>query len=229
MTKHSNPFVIPQDVQSKVDEIMARNRARFGGWKMEADGDAGADSGTDGSDGDQGGTDADADVDSLGDAGKQALDRMKADRKAAEARAKAAEAELEKLRNASKTEQERAVDAARKEGASEAAQKANERLIRAETKAIAATAKFHDPGDVIAQLGSQLADIEVDDEGEVDAKALKALVDRLAKDKPYLVNAGTGTASASDAGIGTTGTAGRVEVAPGVDRMRAAYANSPTK
>lgn len=174
-------------------------------------------------------TSTDEGTEALGDAGKQALDRMKADKKAAEARAKAAEAELDKLRNASKSEQEKAIDAARKEGESEATTRANDRLVRAEAKVLAATAKFRDPSDVIAQLGGQLKEIEVDGDGEVDAKALKALVDKLAKDKPYLIDSGDSTASASDAGIGTTGSTTRVEVAPGVDRMRAAYANSPTK
>ena len=228
MTKR-NPFVIPDDIQSKVDAIMARNRARFAGWKMEAEGDGEA-GGSDGAAEESGDQAEQTDgEDALGDAGKQALARMKAEREDAKRRAKAAETELEKLRNASKTEQEKAIDAARKEGASEASQRANERLIRAEAKVLAATAKFRDPSDVIAQLGSQLTAIEVDDEGEVDSKALKALVDKLAKDKPYLVNSGDGTASASDAGIGTTGGGTRVEVAPGVDRMRAAYANSSSK
>lgn len=147
--------------------------------------------------------------DGLGDAGKQALDRMKQERKAAESRAKAAEAELEKLRNASKSEQERAVDAARKEGESEATKRANDRLLKAEAKALAAAAKFRDSGDVIAQLGSSLSQVPVDEDGEVDIKALKALVDGLAKDKPYLINSGDGSASAADAGIGVTGSSGK--------------------
>jgi len=228
--KQHNPFTIPQDVQSKVDEIMARNRARFAGWTMMAEGEGGEAGGDEGQ-GESGSSDGGEDegTETLGDAGKQALDRMKAEREDAKRRAKAAETELEKLRNASKSEQEKAVDAARKEGAAEAAQRANDRLIKAEAKALAATAKFRDPSDVIAQLGGRLGEIAVDDDGEVDAKALKALVDDLAKSKPYLVDSGTGTASASDAGIGTTGSKGSADVGPGVDRMRHAYANSPTK
>ena len=228
-----NPFVMPESIQSTVDEIMARNRALFGGWSMEADGDGG-----DAGDGDQGGNGGDdgagdgddAAAAALGDAGKQALDRMKAEREEAKRRAKAAEAELEKLRNASKSEQEKAIDAARKEGESEATKRANDRLIRAEAKVLAATAKFRDPSDVIAQLGSSLAEIEVDDNGEVDGKALKALVDGLAKSKPYLIDAGDGAGSASDAGIGTTGSGGRTTTAtPGLGRLRVAYEQSATK
>lgn len=162
----------------------------------------------------------------LGDAGKQAIDRMKAEREEAKRRAKAAEAELEKLRNASKTDQEKAVDAARKEGESEAIKRANDRIIRAEAKTLAASAKFRDPGDVIAQLGSQLADITVDEDGEVDQKALKALVDALAKSKPYLIDTGSTTATAADAGIGTTGSTTKPDPGPGRARLASAYAGT---
>lgn len=216
-------IAIPDEILAQVDAIMANARARFGhdAFRMEDDGAGGdgdaADSGDDGGDSD------DADAAALGDKGKQALDRMKADRKAAEARAKAAEAELEKLRNASKSEQEKAIDAARKEGESEATKRANTKLVRAEAKALAAATKFRDPGDVIAQLGNQLVDITVDEDGEVDQKALKSLVDGLAKSKPYLLDTGTTTATAADAGIGTTGTTTKPDPGPGRARLASAY------
>jgi hypothetical protein len=162
----------------------------------------------------------------LGDAGKQALDRMKAERNAERKRAAAAEAELDKLRNASKSEQEKAIDAARKEGESEATKRANTRLVRAEARALAAAAKFRDPGDVIAQLGDRLGGITVDDDGEVDQKALKGLVDDLAKAKPYLVDTGATTATAAEVGLGTTG---RTTEAPGPGRARLAAAYAAAK
>lgn len=214
--KQHNPFVIPNDIQAKVDEIMARNRARFAGWSMEDEGDPS---------GDPDPTDPKGDPDpdpALGDAGKQAIDRMKSERNAERKRAASAEAELEKLRNAGQTEQEKAVAAARKEGESEATKRANDRLVRAEAKAVAAGAKFRDPSDAIAQLGSQLAEIAVDEDGEVDQAALKALVDKLAKGKPYLVDTGSTTATAADAGIGTTGTTTPTDPGPGRSRLRAA-------
>ena len=168
-------------------------------------------------------------TETLGDAGKQALDRMKADRNNARRELAEARAELENLRKASLSDQERAVEEARKEGESEATKRANDRIRKAETKALAATAKFRDPADAIAQLGKSLDEVPVDDDGEIDQQALKALIDDLAKRKPYLVDSGEQTATASDAGIGTRGDGGRADVGPGVDRMRFAYANSPTK
>src|SRR3954468_8968302 len=53
----------------------------------------------------------------LGDAGKRALDAMKAERNAAVTAAKAAERQLEELRAASLSETEKAIAAARKAGA----------------------------------------------------------------------------------------------------------------
>lgn len=217
--QNPNPFITP-DIQSKVDEIMARNRALYSGWTMEADGAGDGDG--EGGDG-QGAGDGDESGESqLGDAGKKAIDRMKADKRAAERRAAAAEAELEKIRTEGLSEQEKAVALARKEGETEATTKANARLVRAEAKALAAAAKFRDAGDVIAQLGDKLSGITVDEDGEVDQAALKALVDDLAKNKPYLVDSGTTTATAADAGIGTTGTKQPSDPGPGRNRIRAA-------
>lgn len=95
----------------------------------------------------------------------------------------------DKALEAAKSEQEKAVDAARKEGESAAAERANTRLINAEVRALAATAKFHDPTDAIAQLrgAGKLDGIKVDDEGSPDVDAIKGLLDDLAKAKPYLV------------------------------------------
>ncbi len=216
--QHLNPFITP-DISAKVDEIMASARARFGHnlFRMEVEGGDGGDGG----DADAGNDDG-ADDATLGDAGKKAIDRMKADKRAAERRAAAAEAELEKVRTAGLSEQEKAVALARKEGETEATTKANARLVRAEAKALAAGAKFRDPGDVLAQLGDQLSGITVDEEGEVDQKALKALVDDLVKSKPYLIDTGTTTATAADAGIGTTGTKTPSDPGPGRSRIRAA-------
>ena len=70
----------------------------------------------------------------LGDAGKRALDAMKAERNAAIAASKAAERELEQLRTASLSENERAIAAARKAGADEVTERLHARVRRAETK-----------------------------------------------------------------------------------------------
>ena len=70
----------------------------------------------------------------LGDAGKRALDAMKAERNAALAASKAAERELEQLRTATLSESEKAIAAARKAGADEVTERLHARVRRAEVK-----------------------------------------------------------------------------------------------
>jgi hypothetical protein len=74
------------------------------------------------------------DASGLGDAGKRALDAMKAERNAAIAASKAAERELEQLRTASLSESDKAIAAARKAGADEVTERLHARVRRAETK-----------------------------------------------------------------------------------------------
>ena len=70
----------------------------------------------------------------LGDAGKRALDAMKAERNAAIAASKAAERELEQLRTATLSDSEKAIAAARKAGADEVTERLHARVRRAEVK-----------------------------------------------------------------------------------------------
>lgn len=122
----------------------------------------------------------------LGDAGKKALAQERAARKAAEKdakRAKDLEAELSKLREDQMSEQERAVNQARKEGAAEALAEANKRIARSEAKALA-TGKTRDP-DVAVQLLGDLSQFVTDD-GDVDTDAMSAALDELVKEKEYL-------------------------------------------
>jgi hypothetical protein len=98
----------------------------------------------------------------------------------------AAAKRLEELEAASKSDLERAVDAARKEGAQAATQTANARLVKAEARALAASAKFRDPSDAVAFLGD-LSSVKVDSEGSVDTTALERALADLAKAKPYLL------------------------------------------
>src|SRR5690242_13845637 len=74
------------------------------------------------------------DASGLGDAGKRALDAMKAELNAAVAAAKAAERELEELRAASLSETDKAIAAARKAGADEVTERLHARVRRSETK-----------------------------------------------------------------------------------------------
>lgn len=131
--------------------------------------------------------DTDIGAEDLGDAGKKALDAMKAKWKTERDTARAATAELARLKaeaeSRGKPADEQAIDAARREAAAEATGKANERIVRTEIRA-AAKGKLADPNDAFQFIN--VADIEVDDEGNVDTDALdEAVADLLAR-KPYL-------------------------------------------
>ena len=120
--------------------------------------------------------------DQLGDPGKRALQAERDARAAAEREAKTAKEELAKLQNATKTEHERALDAARKEGHTEALKKAAPLVVRLAAEAEAAT-KLADP-DAVAMLGD--LNRFVGDDGSVDRKGLSSAIDELVKEKPYL-------------------------------------------
>ncbi|MFC5676064.1 hypothetical protein [Aeromicrobium endophyticum] len=210
------------DVPLFVDK---HGRARYpiGGGSEDGGGDGGDAGSDDGSGGDGG------DDEKLGDAGKKALQEERDARKAAEKRAKRAEDAAEALRNRDKSEDEKKLDEAKKAGRAEADAANNSRLVKAELRALAATAKMRDPRDAIAQLGGDLEDIEVDD-GEVDSKALQKLLDDLKKNKAYLFDDGKSTTTHQDAGIGGTGGDGAPTVAPGRARIKSAIAaTSKTK
>lgn len=93
------------------------------------------------------------------------------------------ERDFKKLQEQNQTEAEKALEAARAEGRAEANSVANTRLLRAELKA-AASGVLQDPDDAVRLL--DLDEFEVGDDGEIDTKALRAAVDRLAAAKPYL-------------------------------------------
>ena len=72
--------------------------------------------------------------DALGDAGKQALDRMKAERNEATKRAKQLERELEQIRTANLSETEKAIAEAEKRGEANALGRVGSRLVDAELR-----------------------------------------------------------------------------------------------
>lgn len=134
--------------------------------------------------------------DQLGDAGKKALDAMKAkwqtERDAAKPwKALARELgvknvdEVKALIAAGKTATDDAPDPdkMRREAEAQATVKANSRIVRAEVKALAA-GKFADPAD--AALYLNLDDFEVDDNGDVDTDAIGEALDDLLTRKPHL-------------------------------------------
>jgi hypothetical protein len=143
---------------------------------------------------DEEGTTDDAQTEELGDGGKKALDaeRTRARneekaRKAAEKRATELEERLAKVEADTKTEGEKALEAARKEASdtarAEERTKAARRILTSEVKA-AAGGKLADPLDAVRLL--DLDEFSIDDEGEVDAKSIAAAIDGLLKEKPYL-------------------------------------------
>ena len=144
------------------------------------------------------------DVSSLPEWARDAL--AKANREAANYRTKLREVEplakkAQEAEEASKSEHEKALEKARKEAGEaagkEATAKANARIVRAEVKA-AAGGKLADPNDAVRLL--DLDEFGVDDDGEVDAKAIEAAIAKLVKDKPYLASGATRPAGDADQG-----------------------------
>lgn len=117
--------------------------------------------------------------------------------------------ELETLKAEGQSEQEKAITKARKE-AEEAARsdergKADARIVKAEVRALAGT-RFANPTDAVAilQAEGQLADLKVNDDGEVDEKVITARLDKLLEDRPYL-KAGTAGNGGGSGGLGNLG------------------------
>lgn len=174
------------------------------------------------------------------------LDRIIGDRLARE-RAKFADydqlktkaVELDNLQAQNATELDQAVAKARKEATAEADQRVAGVLRAAEIRALAAEAGFQNPADAVALLATdtRLAAVKVAD-GQVDVDALKPLVADLAKDRPYLVGQarqdddegqdgrrGGAWSGGYVPGAGT-GDGRPAPPAPGIDTLRAGYAQS---
>lgn len=105
---------------------------------------------------------------------------------------KAKAARFEEIEAQNATELEKAVKKAADEARADMSGQTNNRLVRAEVKAMAAALGFHNPAVAATQLAGAFAGIKVSDTGDVDEKAVKALVEQLAKDEPYLVKTDTG-------------------------------------
>lgn len=156
--------------------------------------------------------------DALGDAGKQALDRMKAERDAALAAAKAAEgdpkaaerikADRAALRKANDDlaalqakidgrEAEYAAEQAKRETEQAALAKANGKILRSEIKA-AAKGVLADPADAYKFL--DLDSFEVSDDGDVDVNAINEALKSLIDTKPYLAAQGGRFQGSADGG-----------------------------
>ncbi|WIB25421.1 hypothetical protein [Curtobacterium sp. MCSS17_015] len=96
---------------------------------------------------------------------------------------KAAKGKYDEHLESQKTEQQKAVEAARVEASGEVTQQFLSKLVNTEVKAIAATLGFNDPTDALQIIGS---DLPVKD-NEPDTDEIKKRVEKLATDKAYLV------------------------------------------
>lgn len=123
----------------------------------------------------------------LGDAGKKALDAMKAQRKAATDKARDLQKELDRitaeLALKDKPAEEQEIERAKAEAKAEAISAANKRILRADLRA-AATGKLADPSD--AHLFIDLDAFAVSDDGETDSDALIEAISDLLERKPHL-------------------------------------------
>lgn len=102
-------------------------------------------------------------------------------RQTAAKEASALKARLDKIEQANKTETEKALDKARQEGTEAATKAANVKIARMAIRAAAAN-KFADPTDADAIDPST---VDVDEDGNVDDKAVNAQLDALLKQKPH--------------------------------------------
>lgn len=135
----------------------------------------------------------------LGDAGKGALQAERKAAREATKRAEAAERELEALRTANQSDQEKAIAAARKEGAAEAKAQADARVRRSEVRRVLATAGCVDVD--IAAMAGDFSDLAVTEDGDVEG--LDKAVAEFQKAHPTLFGSKRPTGSA-DAGSTTS-------------------------
>jgi hypothetical protein len=112
----------------------------------------------------------------LGEAGEKALEAWKTRARDAEKAAKSHEAELEKLRKAAMTEQEKAVAEAKDEGRREALTESGRKVAVAEIRAAAAG---RDPEALAKALEFTNVDTFLTDDGEVDAEKVARFVSAL--------------------------------------------------
>ena len=170
----------------------------------------------------------------LGDAGKKALDAMKAERNEAKAAAKQAADDLAALEaQIEGREAEHAATLAAQAVKDEALSAANQRILKAEVRAQAAS-KLNDPKDALLYL--DLSGFEVGEDGEVDGDAVASAIDKLITDKPYLAAQGTRFKGEADGGarkeppadldgqIAAATAAGQHQLAIALKQQRAALA-----
>ncbi|GCD37946.1 hypothetical protein OEIGOIKO_05756 [Streptomyces chrestomyceticus JCM 4735] len=122
-------------------------------------------------------------ADQLGDAGKKALDKLRAELKAERTRHKresaAAQKRIQEFEDRDKSELDKATSKA--EQAMERAERATTRAVLAEVKA--AASDFADPEDAAVYLDPSAY---TDDDGDIDTAAIAADLEALLERKPHL-------------------------------------------
>ncbi|MCX4547284.1 hypothetical protein [Streptomyces sp. NBC_01500] len=161
------------------------------------------------------GTDPDVDPvkptdgeDQLGDAGKKALTTERDARKSAEKERDTLKAENDRLRRSNAATKGTDLEAIKTEIRAEFATQIAETSIKAEAKG-----RLHDPSDALLFIKPA----EMNDEA-----AIKAAVDQLLKDRPYLAAQESGAKPWGDVGGGKTPSAEPDPATP-EERMRRAY------
>jgi hypothetical protein len=122
-------------------------------------------------------------ADALGDAGKRALDSMKAKWKTERDQRRELERKLAESAAPASTDETPDLEAVKSQAASEAMAKANARILRSEIKA-AAAGKFADVSDALLNL--DLTAFEVDENGDVDADEIADAIQEVLTRKPHL-------------------------------------------
>lgn len=97
---------------------------------------------------------------------------------------KAAKSEYDKLLEEGKTEQQKAIDAARSEGQTAERERSDKVLVRSTARALAAEAGALNSATAVAVL--DLAGVAVADDGAIDEAAIKAKLDALKASQPFL-------------------------------------------
>jgi hypothetical protein len=198
-------------------------------------GDEGGD-GTGAGDGDSDDSDNDKD-DKLGDAGQRALDRAKQRDKESRAALKEyadlglTAAEIKAIVDEKNKGNAPDAEAIAKQAQRDADKVANDRLhgrLRSSSvREQAASLEFIDPSEALALIDRKALDaIDVDDDDEVDAPAIKKLLEELATKKPHLLKPKDSVVDSRIAGIGARGSGAKPESKPGRDRLRSAYESS---
>lgn len=134
----------------------------------------------------------------LGPAGEKALAAEKGKRRAESAKRRELEAQLAALKASASADAEKAdLEAIKAQAIREANAAAAQRILRSEIKA-AASGKLADPADAYKFL--DLADFEVNENGDVDTAEIADAITGLLTSKPYLKAAQSGPGSA-DGGV----------------------------